>query len=53
MNAREPLIKFFNDVESQKKKYVIIVENKRKREEERKKREMEKRERLARITKRK
>lgn len=53
MNSREPLIKFFLDVDVQKKRFAIIVENKRRREEERKKREAQKKERMEKLKKRK
>ncbi len=53
MHSRDPLIKFFADVEQQKKKFAIIVTNKKKREEERKKREQLKKEKLDMIKKKK
>lgn len=53
MNSREPLINFFHEVEQQKKKFAVIVENKKKREEERIKREIQKKEQLNKIRKKK
>lgn len=46
MKCREPLIRFFYDVEDFKRKFSIIQEKKRQREIERKRREQMKRERL-------
>lgn len=46
MKCREPLIKFFGDVEEFKRRFGVIQEKKRQRELERKRREQLKRERL-------
>jgi septal ring factor EnvC (AmiA/AmiB activator) len=51
MRCREPLIKFFGEVEDSKKKFNVIQEKKKKRELEKKKREQARKEKLAQIEK--